>query len=205
MWTCVSKARLRREASAAGLVLAAGAGVFWLLQNRFAAPGGAIALPKLVWLFLALFAWFVLPVLLARDAGLAPAERRLFRLFWLNMAARGMVELVMIYGWRNWHPYYGAAHDLASIALLAVLGARLPAGWARTHAAALALMLAAETGFALYFSAHFHTRGEKALYFVPGQERYSAILMATSFAVGAVALYGPWFFRRWLGGAGQDA
>lgn len=199
MWTCVSERQLRRETAVAAGLLGLAAAWFWFRQSQPGAAGGAIAWPKAAWLFYAIFAWFLLPVLLARDRRETPQARRIYRLFFVNMAARGGIEVAMMYFWRNWHPYYGAAHDVASIALLAWLARDVRRGLYLTHAGVTAGMLAAETSFALYFAAHFHTQGAQALFFVPDQERYSTILMATSLTVAALTVYWPVFLWRWLG------
>ncbi len=209
MWTCVSRRRLRAEAEVGiGFLIAAGA-VFRLAQERGWVVGGEIALPKLMWLGYAVLAWFLLPPLIARDGRVEAALRRLYAIFFWNMAARGAVELVMMYGWRSWHPYYGAAQDLFSIALIAGLSRAVTASspldrLLLRHAFVLAAMLAVETGFALYFAANFVTRGGEALYFVPDERRYSTILMSTGVAVLGLTLYFPWFLRGWLYGSNES-
>jgi hypothetical protein len=209
MWTCVSRRRLRAEAAVGiGLLAVAGA-AFRLAQAEGWIVGGAIALPKLMWLAYALLAWFVLPPLVARDGRAQPALRRLYAIFFWNMTARGVVELAMMYGWRSWHPYYGAAQDVFSIGLIAWLSRAVAASGPLDrlllrHAFVLCLMLAVETSFALYFAANFVTMGGQALYFVPEERRYSTILMSTGAAVLCLTLYFPWFLRGWLYGSNES-
>jgi hypothetical protein len=95
MWTCVSKKQLRRETAVAVGLLALAAAWFWFRQSQPGAAGGAIAWSKAAWLFYAIFAWFLLPALLARDRRETSQARRLYRLFFANMAARGIAELAM--------------------------------------------------------------------------------------------------------------
>ena len=210
MWTCVSERRLRLESGAFILLLLVAGIVFSFVQKRGWLIGGAIAFPKLLWLAYALLGWFLSPFLVARDGRASDSVRRLYRVFVWNMAIRGIVELLMIYGWRNWHPYYGIAHDVFSIGLLLWLAA---AAKPRTrldrlltlHGLVLAAMFIAEISFALYFSLNFVTRGGKALYFVPDEQRYSAILLNTKIAVSCLTLYFPWFFYRWLAASPDES
>lgn len=203
MWTSVSKRRLQRECGAILLALAVVAALFRVAQNRGLLIGGAIALPKLMWLSYTILAWFLLPLLLARDDRVQVAVRRIYQVFFWNMATRGILELAMIYFWKNWHPYIGASHDLFSIALILVLAWRVrsPGGadlLLIRHSYVLAAMLGAEIGFAIYFAAHFMTKGNQALYFVPNEGRYTTILMSTALAVACLTPYFAWFLYRWL-------
>lgn len=194
---------LRRDTGMCVLLLGIAAAVFAFAQNRGWIVGGAIAFPKLLWLSYALFSWFLLPPMLARDGRASESTRRLYRVFFWNMAARGVAELVMIYGWHNWHPAYGIAHDLFSIGLLLWFAFQVkrerPIDRVLVlHTLVLAVTFAAEISFAVYFATHFVTHGEKALYFVPNEQRYSGILVRTSIAVSCLTLYFPWFLYRWL-------
>ncbi len=85
---------------------------FSRLQNRLGMIGGEIALPKLAWLMLAIFMWLGLPLLLALDARSPHYLRWLFGFTFVSMAVRGIIELWMLYGPKNWSPAYGIAHDL---------------------------------------------------------------------------------------------
>jgi hypothetical protein len=201
--TSVCNARLRLEALAGVLLLTLGAIWFEATQNRGGGFGGAIAPPKLAWLAYALFAWYILPPMLARDERVQPSLRLLYRLFFWNMVVRGVVELALMYLWRAWHPYLGVLHDMFSIALLLWLQRRVTAARGLDlkllrHSYVLISMFVLEIGFALYFAAHFATRGGNALYFVPDDERYTYILKSTSIAVICLTLYFPWFLRGWL-------
>src|SRR5260370_19158891 len=171
MSTCVSERRLRVETLLAIAIVAVAAAVFYFLQNRRMAAGGEIAVSKLFWLAYAILYWYVLPVLIMRDGRVRLEIRRLYAIFLANMALRGLIELPMIYCWRNWHPYYGAAQDAFSIVLIGMLArvkSRSPVdSLFKRHAIVIAAMLAAEIKFALYFAAHFHTQGTHAIYYVP--------------------------------------
>ncbi len=147
---------IRKSLAATLTVLAAVAVVFYLRQNAGLQTGGEISLPKMLWLAWAIAAWFVVPVFLWRDARLTPDVRRLFGVFWGVMMVRGMVEMVLIYGFGHWHPLYGITHDVLCLVLVLVLRRGLAGGDApNRHALAfsttLAVSLTAETAFAGMF------------------------------------------------------
>ena len=196
MSTSVSdRSRRRILLAIAGICVASLA--FWLMQNRLGGAGGPIALPKLIWLALTLFGWFLLPPILAADEVLPVSMRLAYRWFWFGMLARGAVELWMIYVTGNWHPYYGASHDVASAILLVWL-TRRETGLFHLHALVTSAMLMVETGFALYFAAHFVTQGQHPTYFVPSDPKYRGMLVATVVAdAGALAWFG-YAWRRCL-------
>jgi hypothetical protein len=96
---------------------------FWFYQRQNVGMqiGGAISLPKMLWLTYALAVWFVLPFFLWRDARLDSSVRRLFGVFWIAMMIRGILELVLLYAVVHWHPVYGISHDVFCLLLVLVL------------------------------------------------------------------------------------
>src|SRR4051794_24958418 len=100
----------------AGLCLA-----FYHRQNSGLGLGGPISLPKMFWLGYALAAWFVVPFFLWHDSRLDASVRRVFSVFWLLMAARGIAEMVLLHVFHHWTPVYGISHDLLCMAALVVL------------------------------------------------------------------------------------
>jgi hypothetical protein len=209
MSSCVSKRRLRIETLLAIAVVAVAAVAFYFLQNRRMAAGGEIAVSKLFWLAYAILCWYVLPVLIVRDGRAHVEIRRLYAIFFADMALRGLVELPMIYCWRNWHPYYGAAHDGFSIVLIGLLATRASSrspvdSLLKRHVIVIVAMLAAEIKFALYFAANFHTLGAHAVYYVPNNGEHSAILRFTTVAVALLTIYLGYFTREWLYGANEN-
>src|SRR5258708_3634175 len=205
MSTGVSEHRLRIETLPSIAIVAVAAAVFYFLQNRRMAAGGEIAVSKLFWLAYAILYWYVLPALIVRDGRAHPEIRRLYAIFFANMALRGLIELPMIYCWRNWHPYYGAAQDAFSIILIGFLAMRArfrsPVDSVlKRHVIVIAAMLAAEIRFALYFAANFHTQGAHAVYYVPNNGEHSGILRFTSIVVAFLTIYLGYFTREWLYG-----
>ncbi|MGH9719069.1 MAG: hypothetical protein ACRD8O_02570 [Bryobacteraceae bacterium] len=203
MSKCASESRLRGLFLAAIGTLTLAALVFYAIQSRGVSLGGPISIPKLFWLCYALLFWFVLPPLIAADNRLDPNLRRMYQIFFANMALRGIIELWMMYVATNWHPYYGIAQDLFSIALIFWLLRRYGAGRPMDRLLVrnfhvVALMLCAEIGFAYYFATHFITKGQGALYYVPSDGRHNMLLSINAAIDFALALYLFQFARRWL-------
>ena len=86
MSTCVSKRRLRVQTLLAIAIVAVAAVVFYFLQNWRMAVGGEIAVSKLFWLAYAVLYWYVLPVLMMGDGRAHLEIRRLYAIFFANMA-----------------------------------------------------------------------------------------------------------------------
>jgi hypothetical protein len=68
------------------------------------------------------------------------------------------------------------------------------------HLGVSALMFAPEIYFAWYMQAHFNTRGESAVYFVPDDPAYLTVLRVTTAVDVLLAIYLPAFLLRWLHG-----
>jgi hypothetical protein len=209
-----SEARLRVGAlSAVGATLLC-ALAFQVAQNRFALTGGSVAWSKGLWLGLAVLFWLVLPALILADTRVPSVLKQPFGLLLLLMGARGLAELLMLYVYRNWLPFYGIAHDLLCAALLwgwclrhrglrrAEPGDPPPSAlW--QHAWFTGALFLPEIYYAWYMQAHFTTRGASPVYFVPDDAAHQQVLAVTT-AVDAVALaYLCAFLFTWLNGNAQ--
>lgn len=176
---------------------------FYERQNTGLQVGGAISLPKMLWLFYALATWFILPPFLWLDARLDKRVRRLFAAFWLFMAARGVVEMTLIYQVGHWNPWYGIAHDLSSIGLLLFFRRGLcPTDVASRRAlrfsGSMVIALIAETSFAgMFLQTSSH---ETAIYFASADASWGYINLITTgvllfvypdFLTTLMALYYP--------------
>ena len=175
---------------------------FYFRQNAGLQVGGAISLPKMAWLAYALVAWFLLPFFLWRDQRIDKSIRRLFRLFWFFMMARGITEVVLIYLFGHWNPWYGITHDLASFLLVIILrrGVR-PSNAASQRAlrfsGTLLLALIAETCFAgMFLQTGVH---ESATYFASSSPQWNFVNITTILVLAFVlpdflaTLLGLWF------------
>ena len=115
--------RSRRRLYLSLALMSLAALLFFVMQNQSLLVGGEIAPAKLLWLFAAIFYWFVLPLLIVIDGRGSAAMRRIYAIFLANMCARALIELYMMYLSQNWHPYYGIGHDAFSILLILLLAA----------------------------------------------------------------------------------
>lgn len=216
MSTWFSERRLRIVALSAVTAMATVTIAFHVLQNQMALTGGGVAWPKSAWLGLAILFWFVLPALLVSDSRVSPAWRMPFALLLFLMGLRGIIELWMLYVTHNWSPFYGIAHDATCLAALWGLAFRAAAGMAplrrtglpRTvcvHAVVTGLLFIPEMYFAWYMQANFSTKGDHPVYFVPDDAAHARVLVLTTAADTAAALYLPGFLYAWLYGKTQVA
>ncbi len=204
MLTSLSETTLRTaNTSIIALLLLSGV-LFHVLQNRLNLIGGAIALAKLLWLGLAILLWLGLPLLLALDGRLSPWLRHAFAFLFVSMAARGIIELWMLYVSKNWSPAYGIAHDLLCIiGLLLCLALAWQAGEMRLHARVglhgliTTLLFIPEIYFAWYMRSNFHTKGGDAIYFVPDEAKHRRVLRITASVDMMLLLYLPVFLYYW--------
>ena len=91
---------------------------FYLKQNRSKTMGGGISRPKAIWLTYAVYVWFFMTPILALDTNVAIPYRLILGAFACSMWIRGIVELLMLYHWKNWRPPYGITHNVFSLGLL---------------------------------------------------------------------------------------
>lgn len=187
---------LRRTGLALGSLLIVTI-LFGYGQNRLGFMGGRIALPKLLWLATAIWAWYIQPFLLLADSRLKGLERQAILGLILLMGVRAVVEAGMLYSTRNWNPIYGVAFNFLAMAWL-VWSAWRGRGLLAAHLFALSLMFVPECGFALYMKSQFVTAGAAPIYFVPDDPRYHMILQLTWAAVAAAWVWQLYFFRYWL-------
>jgi len=106
----------------AGVALALVMGLrFRARQNAGHAKGGRISNPKVLWLFFAIWFWFVECAVLAFEPALPFAFRLIVGAHAVSMYLRGVVELVMLHVTKNWRPPIGIAHDALCIAVIVAL------------------------------------------------------------------------------------
>ncbi len=189
-----------RIAICAGMLLAgAAAWRFYRKQNAAKALGGRISLPKIAWLFYAVFVWFVLAPAVALDAGVSRAMRWTIGLFAASMWLRGIAEMYMLYVSRNWRPPIGITHDLVCLAQL--LGCLFlfrnelaPASAFEAWVLAFALLIVASLVVEIAYAWLFHdavggkTTGEKGVWFADDDVKFRRINRLT--ATFNVPLYG---------------
>lgn len=164
-------------------------------QNRGERVGGAISLPKTLWLNYTLVSWFVIPAALLRRQGLTPGTRAALTAHLLSFGIRGSAEMWMLYRTHNWRVAYGVGHDLIDLALISALmrrgrrgGGEGADGVARRHLDDIRGTLVAEIVFASLFhrAVAGKTQGEDGIYFASDEPRFRRINALTS-AVDAIA------------------
>jgi hypothetical protein len=203
MWTCDSDLNLRRRCLLlTGLLLLSGL-VFFMLQNLRLFPGGDIAASKVFWLGTAIYFWFVIPALVLSDRRIGPGVRRIYHWFLINMLARAVIELYMMYVTINWHPHYGLVHDVFSVGLLAVLLRRANAEgtldiWMKLNAVVMSVLFVVEFFFAMYMLKA--VKSDAIVYYVPQSSEHALVLNLTWLVVILAGLYAAVFLRVWLYG-----
>lgn len=200
MWTLPALSWLTRLGLLGALLGVAAAVVVFFSRQRAGALGGKMSPPKAAWLFWALAVWFIVCPLLALEPALPTHLRATLGIFSINMWARGVIELYMLYGPKNWRPPYGITHDLFSLML--VLGCwllwpaqepALSSGWGAFGALSvgtIALSLVLETAYAIVFFkiVEGKTTGEDGVWFADAEDvRWRRVNLVT--AVFNVPLY----------------
>lgn len=105
------------------LVLASVLLLLWCLgfgwwQSGEGRVGGPMSLAKVLWLFLALWHFYVLPFALWRDQSLSPCVRKMWGIFLLGFVLRALVEIPLLLWTRAWRCEHGIAHDAIMMVLL---------------------------------------------------------------------------------------
>ncbi len=177
--------------------------VFWFhRQNAGLQPGGPISVPKAIWLGYAIGAWAIMPFFLWRDATLAPSVRRVFGIFLAIFAARGVIELILIFGFRHWTPVYGIIEGLIRQAALRwYTHAAVPVSVRDRRAIRFSTHLGISLVAELCFAAMFLQTGaaSRGIYFASSEPSWwflnTATLIALAFLLPdlVAALGGLWF------------
>ncbi|MEW6431152.1 MAG: hypothetical protein AB1730_06550 [Myxococcota bacterium] len=159
-------------------------------QNRGGKLGGRISLPKRVWLTFTVWSWLFECAALAFDGGLPAGFRVVVGVHAASMWLRGVVELLMLYRWKNWRPPYGVAHDAFCIATVLALSAVYRAeltgvlgAWGPAFVGMLVFGLAVELVYAVLFfrAVEGRTTGDDATWFAAeGEARFDRINRLTT-------------------------
>lgn len=168
-------------------------------QNHAGAVGGPISTVKTFWLGCTLTVFFIFPFALWRNERLAPAVRRVFGWAFASFAARGLIELAIIYGTRAWRCEYGISHDLFTLALAGALAWRAHAPQAHDRRAlSFQWILMGTLLIEAYMAWRFHLVASPAdgVYFAADQPQFDAINQITILAVAAVLGALIWFAWR---------
>ncbi len=96
----------------------------WIFKKQNSSQawtGGPISKPKSHWLAWTVFNWFFVPFFFLFNPDFPDELKWFFVFHLLSWWIRGPLELVMIYKWFNWTPYYGIGHDLFHFAVALIL------------------------------------------------------------------------------------
>lgn len=150
---------------------------------------------KVLWLFLAITHFYLVPFWLWRDQGLSQSWRRLWGLFFAGFAVRAVIELPLLLFTRGWRCEHGIAHDAVMMTLLILLSRKIPREdqkEIRWFAWLTCLVLVCEALNAWLFS----QVGDPAsgIYFASSEERFRNINLLTW---GEIAVCFP-LFVMWL-------
>jgi hypothetical protein len=131
--------------------------------------GGAIAWSKSLWLTYTLINWFLLPIVfLFNEHGSLPFQN-ILKVLTISMWVRGIIEIYMLWGPKNWRPLYGIVHDIFTLILMIgnFLNWTPSQTWEITYLLSLMLSLCFETYFAYFFHRYIgeKTKGDQAVWF----------------------------------------
>lgn len=175
----------------------AASGVIFHQRQAAGALGGAISIPKQLWLCYTLFAWFALPIAFALSPELPRSLRRVYQAHLAWWGFRAVVEMWMLYVSISWSPLYGISHDLIAIVLLSWFSRSVAEdrdrGWARFGRRwidAIRLALVPEIIFAAWFR-HLN-EGRAGIYFADDSARFAALNHFTLLVVIVVYTHLAW-------------
>lgn len=151
------------------------------------ARGGKISNPKVLWLFFAIWFWFVECAVLAFEPSLPSSYRLIVGAHALSMWLRGAAEMFMLHVTKNWRPPIGIGHD--AICIATIIGIAVWSGSELTTvgawswwAPALVLMLVFSLVVELLYAALFFkavegkTTGDDGIWFADAEsERFKRI------------------------------
>jgi hypothetical protein len=149
-------------------------------QSGAGRTGGPMSPAKVLWLFLAITHFYLVPFWLWRDRSLSPGWRRVWGVFFMGFMVRAVIELPLLLLTRIWRCEHGIAHDGLMLGALALLSLKIPSGERHDirHFAWLA-------GLALLFEAlnawMFGQMGnpEAGIYFASSDARFRTINLIT--------------------------
>jgi hypothetical protein len=177
--------------------------IFYLLQNHYLENiGGKIAYVKALWLFVAIFYWFVLPAIIVFSQQTSRAIKIIYSALLISMVLRGVIEIFMMYVFNNWHPYLGMSHNLITfiLVIIFILKTSQLVAEDRVFIANIVisiLMLIPESFFAWYMLHNLNAIAHR-IYFVPQEEKYNLIMLITWFLVILLFIWQIIFSRKLL-------
>lgn len=189
------------------VVVAVGAWAFGRRQNHGRHLGGPISRPKLLWLAMIGYGWFLVPPAVVLAPGTPPSTALFVGVFWAAAVIRGGSEVTMLYIFKNWWPPIGIAHSALSFVWAALAVAESPReptmyiAWTWAFVLWLAITAALETYFALLFYGIVRRRldGDKGAWFAADGDpkfgrlnRFNSVANIPALVLLVVSVLGIW-------------
>lgn len=206
MSICASESSRKTSLAVTILALLLFAVLFHFFQSQKRLVGGDIAPAKLLWLCTAVLFFLLIPALMLKDPRLSRNYRQIYLFILVSMLLRAPLELYMMYITKNWHPFYGIAHNLFNFSVFVIaLGLNPPTCTSQknyyVNLLFIAFLLLVESYFAWYFAANFFTNLNDQgtpIYFVPDTAQYTFILNMTWSVDFLCVLYLIFFIPKWI-------
>ena len=160
--------------------------------------GGEIAYSKSFWLGYTLINWFFLPIILTTSS-YAFSSNLLFILSILtfSMWIRGIIELFMLFRFKNWNPIYGITHSFFTfiICLIAFVNNFELKPFEYVYVISLLASLLFETYYAYFFykNVGLKTQGEKGIWYANSKDPIFKKNLRITF-VGNILCYSCLFY-----------
>ena len=193
------------------LLVAAIGFAFYRHQNGRQQMGGGISRPKAIWLTYAVYVWFFMTPILALEGNIANHYRIILGAFAVSMWARGIVELLMLYVWKNWRPPYGVAHNIFSLVILIggcgyysekiTLNSDALSQWVLGYVSFLIIAMVCETYYAINFheTVNGQTTGDEGVWFASAtDEKFKRINTITAICNTPLVGFTLAFLAVWI-------
>ena len=171
-------------------------GLLFRAKQRNAKLGGEMALSKSLWLSFAILSWFILPLVFYFES-LSFHFKIVLIAISLSMWIRGIIELVMLYFWKNWKPIYGIVHNVFTFCLgiYVLISNTLVNSNERIYLISIFLSLIFEIYFAYFFHKNLgkKTEGDEAIWFANATDPIYKTNLQITF-IANITLYATLFY-----------
>ncbi len=169
-------------------------------NSKKAWTGGPISWPKALWLAFTVQHWFVVPIFFLLHPEFPEDLFAVYIFHLISWWIRGPLELVMIYKWLNWTPFYGIGHDIfhilgvTTLLLLACFSVGTPADGISFLSVSYIFLILFTTSVEAYFAYLFlttrsHAEADENIYFASDDPKWIFINRVTTFFVSISFTY----------------
>jgi hypothetical protein len=154
--------------------------------------GGQMAWSKSFWLAFTLISWFFLPIIFnATNNGLSIDFLFLTKVLTMSMWIRGIIELFMLFKFRNWNPIYGVTHTFLTFVICAIIlfNSKI-LGLELIYSISLLIGLILETYYAIFFLKKIgkRTQGEESIWYANNEDPIFKLNLKITF-IGNIFCY----------------